>query len=453
MYTELFRLRDLPFRLSPDPEFLYLSKNHSRAKAYMESTIWFTDGFVVITGEIGSGKTTLIETFLRELEKDVVVAQINQTQVSAVEFLQAVLVQFGFSPFRMKKAELIATLNNFLIEQYAAGRKVLLIIDEAQNLSLRTLEEVRMLSGVETTKDKVLRIILAGQPELNAKLDSPELVQLAQRVRLRFHLTALSEEDCKAYILHRLEVAGSGGREIFGARTFPLIYRYSGGVPRLVNTLCETSMMSAYTADRDHVTAEDVQSAIDELQWPVYAERSHAIRRAAAERTDGDADQEFTTTGNFEEAESRKAPGLYVGSADTASHKALPDTPVAKLIVVTDGRTVGELPLRPGRTIIGRTPDNDLQIDSRFVSRHHCQIITKPNACIVEDLNSTNGIMVKSKRVRRHNLNDGDVITIGRHDLIYIDERSLQRTGQTGNHKLSIATDAPAEGHGETQVI
>ena len=158
----------------------------------MESTIWFTDGFVVITGEIGSGKTTLIETFLRELEKDVVVAQINQTQVSAVEFLQAVLVQFGFSPFKMKKAELIATLNEFLIEQYAAGRKVLLIVDEAQNLSQRVLEEIRMLSGVETTKEKVLRIILAGQPELNDKLDSPELVQLAQRVRLRFHLTALT---------------------------------------------------------------------------------------------------------------------------------------------------------------------------------------------------------------------------------------------------------------------
>src|SRR6187402_310991 len=195
MYTELFRLRQPPFRLSPDPEFLYLSKAHSRAKAYMESTIWFTDGFVVITGEIGSGKTTLIETLLAELDKDVVVAQINQTQVSSVEFLQAVLVQFGFSPFKMKKAELISTLNSFLIEQYAAGRKVLLIIDEAQNLSLRTLEGVRMLSGIEATKEKVLRIILAGQPELNAKLDSPELVQLAQRVRLRFHLGALSSDD------------------------------------------------------------------------------------------------------------------------------------------------------------------------------------------------------------------------------------------------------------------
>ena len=209
MYLEHFKLNELPFRLSPDPAFLFLSKHHARAKAYMESTIWFTDGFVVITGEIGSGKTTLLETFLRELEKDVVVAQVAQTQVSPIEFLQAVLVQFGFTPFKMRKAELIATLNQFLVEQYAAGRKVLLIVDEAQNLSNRVLEEIRMLSGVETTKEKVLRIILAGQPELNEKLNSSGLVQLAQRVRLKFHLTALSRTDTAAYIQHRLEVAGS----------------------------------------------------------------------------------------------------------------------------------------------------------------------------------------------------------------------------------------------------
>src|SRR5271165_5850960 len=191
MYLELFKLHELPFRLSPDPQFLYLSKHHARAKAYMESTIWFTDGFVVITGEIGSGKTTLIETFLRDLDRDVVVAQINQTQISPAGFLQGVLAQFGFSPFKMAKAELLATLTDFLVEQYAAGRKVVLVIDEAQNLSHRVLEEVRLLSGVETTKDKTLRIILAGQPELNETLNSPELKQLAQRIRLRFHLTPL----------------------------------------------------------------------------------------------------------------------------------------------------------------------------------------------------------------------------------------------------------------------
>ena len=152
MYLELFKLTELPFRLSPDPQFLYLSKQHARAKAYMESTIWFTDGFVVITGEIGAGKTTLIESFLKEVQTDVVVAQINQTQVSAIEFLQSVLVQFGFRPFRMKKAELLATLSDFLVEQYNKNRKIMLVIDEAQNLSRRVLEEIRLLSGIETAK-------------------------------------------------------------------------------------------------------------------------------------------------------------------------------------------------------------------------------------------------------------------------------------------------------------
>src|SRR5271167_143967 len=215
MYLELFKLHELPFRLSPDPQFLYLSKQHARAKAYMESTIWFTDGFVVITGEIGAGKTTLIETFLRELQTDAVVAQINQTQLSPTAFLQTVLVQFGFAPFNMKKPEVLATLNQFLVEQHVSGRRILLIVDEAQNLSQRVLEEIRMLSGIETTKEKVLRIILTGQPELNQKLAAPELEQLAQRIRLRFHLPALSSTEMQAYMLHRLEVAGSQGREIF----------------------------------------------------------------------------------------------------------------------------------------------------------------------------------------------------------------------------------------------
>jgi type II secretory pathway predicted ATPase ExeA len=406
MYLESFKLKELPFRLSPDPQFLYLSKQHARAKAYMESTIWFTDGFVVITGEIGSGKTTLIESFLKEIQSDVVIAQINQTQVSAVDFLQAVLVQFGFSPFKMKKAELIATLNNFLIEQYAAGRKVLLIVDEAQNLSMRVLEEIRLLSGVETTKEKVLRIILAGQPELNEKLDAPELVQLTQRIRLRFHLTTLSAQEMRAYIQHRLEVAGAGDREIFTEETYAEVYRFSGGVPRLVNTLCDTALMAAFTADRETVTLEDLRQSIDELQWVDYAARSALQTKPAALPPPPPIEL---------------PPPAGAVPVDTAQ-------PVhGRLLVATDGRTVEERMLRVGRIIVGRTPDNDLQIDSRFVSRHHCQIITTANSSVIEDLNSTNGIYVKSKRVRRHYLNDGDVVVIGKHELIYVDER-LART-------------------------
>jgi general secretion pathway protein A len=398
MYLDLFKLHELPFRLTPDPAFLYLSKHHARAKAYMESTIWFTDGFVVITGEIGSGKTTLIETFLKELEKDVVVAQINQTQVSAIEFLQTVLVQFGFQPFRMKKAELLSTLNEFLVEQYANGRRVLLIVDEAQNLSNKVLEEIRLLSGVETTKEKVLRIILAGQPELNEKLNSPMLIQLAQRIRLRFHLTALSKNDTALYIQHRLEVAGSQGRQIFDPDAHALVYRYTGGIPRLVNTLCDTAMMAAFAQDREVVTTEHVRAAIDELQWVEYAERSVKLQALAAGAG---------ASANEQQGERKVVLG--------------------RILVGFNGQTIAERELTPGRFIIGRTPDNDLQIDSKYISRHHAQIITSVHSSVLEDLNSTNGIYVRAKRVRRRMLNDGDVVQIGQHEVMYFDER-LSRT-------------------------
>src|SRR5580658_1475620 len=410
MYLELFKLHELPFRLSPDPQFLYLSKQHARAKAYMESTIWFTDGFVVITGEIGAGKTTLIETFLRELEPEVVVAQINQTQLSPTAFLQTVLVQFGFTPFDMKKPEVLATLNQFLTEQHVAGRKVVLIIDEAQNLSYRVLEEIRMLSGIETTKEKVLRIILAGQPELNDKLNSKDLVQLVQRVRLRFHLSALSGAETASYIDHRLEVAGSQGRRIFADETYAAIYRYTGGVPRLINTLCDTCMMAAFGHDQDTVTVKDLESAIQELQWVEFASGTNSMRAPNMDST--------------------QPPNSGTGAGQA----------VGRILLASEGKTVLERELKPGRLVIGRTADNDLQIDSKFISRHHCHILTHTDSCVIEDLNSTNGIYVQSKRVRRYNLNDGDVVQVGQHEIMYIDERAPRLRGavdptDTGVHE------------------
>ncbi len=399
MYLDQFKLRELPFRLSPDPAFLYPSQMHARARAYMESTIWFTDGFVVITGEIGSGKTTLIETFLKEVGDDVVIAQINQTQVSPIEFLQAVLVQFGFHPFKMRKAELLSTLNDFLIQQYASGRKVLLIVDEAQNLSLKVLEELRLLSGVETTKEKVLRIILAGQPELNAKLDSPELVQLRQRVRLRFHLSALSEQEMVAYIRHRLAVAGAT-YDIFEPDTYPLLYRYTGGIPRLINTLCDTSLLGAFAQEKNVVDIDLVRAAIDELQWEEYHARTHT--------------------------------NLVPARLEETSPHQLP--PVGRLLLYLKGEKLDEAVVVPGRFVIGRTSDNDLPIDSKFVSRHHAQLITNVETAMLEDLNSTNGVYVNGKRVRRQRLVPGDVIKIGMHEVHYArytpadDHRATQTT-------------------------
>jgi type II secretory pathway predicted ATPase ExeA len=408
MYLEHFKLRELPFRLSPDPAFLYPSQIHSRAKAYMESTIWFTDGFVVITGEIGAGKTTLIESFLKEIDQDVVVAQINQTQVSPIEFLQGLLAQFGFSPFRMRKAELLATLNNFLIEQYANGRKVLLIVDEAQNLSNKVLEEVRLLSGVETTKEKVLRIILAGQPELNDKLDSDDLVQLRQRVRLRFHLSALTEPEMGAYIRHRLAIAGADG-EIFEPDTFALLFRYTGGIPRLTNTLCDTCLLAAFGQDLPGVSVDVVRLAIDELQWQEYTARTHTHLPAT----------------RMEETTPHLRP------------------PVGRIVLTMKGVQLDQAMLVPGRFVIGRTPDNDMQVDSKFVSRHHMQLVTTIDGCVVEDLNSTNGVYLNGKRVRRHKLQPGDVIKLGMHDLTYT------RADQPDDHEDPRATQTTVLSDGD----
>ena len=395
MYTELFQLSEPPFRLTPDPQFLYASKQHARAKAYMESTIWLADGFVVVTGEIGSGKTTLIESFLAELPENVILAQINQTQLSPVEFLQALLVEFGFKPFRKKKIELLAMLKDYMIEQYAAGKTLLLVIDEAQNLSWRVLEELRLLSGIESQKEKLLRVVLAGQPELAQKLDSPQLEQLSQRVRLRFHLTALSKREAREYIEHRLAIAGAGNRKIFEDEAYETVFRYSGGVPRLTNILCDTAMLCAFSEEKTTITPELIEAAVEELQWVPYTNRKTVPPPNPAY---------VDNTGRFESAK----------------------PPVAQLEVVFHDQLITTFPLPLGRSIIGRTGDNDLQIRSKFISRHHAQIITTPISCVVEDLNSTNGIFVGTQRVKYHELGEGDVIHLGEHKLVYRDLRSTE---------------------------
>ncbi|HSB02328.1 MAG TPA: AAA family ATPase [Anaerolineales bacterium] len=274
MYLEFFKLKELPFRLTPDSEFLYMSGAHSRAKAYMDYTVWNREGFVVITGEIGCGKTTLIQKLLSELDENVLVAKVFQTQLDEVEFLQAVLVEFGLNPFNAKKVELIDMLNTFLLDNFHELKQLVLIVDDAHNLSLKVLEEIRMLSGLETRKEKVLHVILVGQPALSDLLDSQEMEQLAQRVRLRYHIKSLSENDTRDYILHRLTVAGvEDPRKIFSPDTIPIIYKYTGGLPRLINTLCDTAMTCAFADNIHSVSMSVLSTAIEELQWQPYAKR------------------------------------------------------------------------------------------------------------------------------------------------------------------------------------
>jgi general secretion pathway protein A len=388
-YLEHFELSEQPFRLTPDPDFLYWSKQHARAKAYMESTIWLADGFVVITGEIGSGKTTLLQSFLSELDDDVVYAVVSQTQLTPTQFLQSVLTEFGFKPFNKRKVELLDMLNMFLIEQYSNGKKVVLVVDEAQNLTHKVLEEIRLISGIETHKEKVLRIILAGQPELRDTLDSAGLKQLIQRVRLRFHLGPLDRREMHEYIEHRLSVAGAEDKRLFGDDTFEIIHLYTGGVPRLINTLCDTSLLCAFADEKKNVGLEDVKSAIAELNW--------------------------------EEHESNT--GIHEKLAQLQQRHPN-DSGVTRIEIRTDGDVVEECTFGPGRVIVGRSPDNEIYIKSKFVSRHHAQLISDEDGCVIEDLNSTNGVFLGEKQIKKYRLRDADVVSLGAHELVYRDLRT-----------------------------
>ena len=383
-YLGHFNLEDQPFRLTPDPDYLYWSKQHARAKAYMESTIWLADGFVILTGEIGSGKTTLLQSFLAELEDDVVYSLVSQTQLTQTEFLQSVLTEFGFKPFNKRKVELLDMLNMFLIEQYSNGKKVLLIVDEAQNLSRKVLEEIRLLSGIETHKEKVLRIILAGQPELRDTLDSPKLKQLVQRIRLRFHLGPLDRREMREYIEHRLEVAGSAGRQLFEEDCFETIHRYTGGVPRLINTLCDSALLCAFADEKTTVGLEDIIAAVAELDWKEHE----------------------SNTGSYEKL-------------NQIERKRQGDADITRIEIRSNGEVLGDFTFPPGRVIVGRSPDNEIYIKSKFVSRHHAQLISDHSGCVIEDLNSTNGIFMDERQIKKHRLRDGDVVSIGVHELVY----------------------------------
>ncbi len=390
MYLNLFRLKELPFRLSPDPGYLFLSPPHGRAMAAMQSALAAEGGGAVITGLLGAGKTTLIESLWRRLGPEVAPARLSQPQVAPQDFLQSLLVQFGLAPFQMSEEELGTTVDRFLGEQRAAGRRVLVIIDDAQTLAPAVLAELERLTGHGARQP--LGLILAGEPGLAETLALPEHAALRGRLHETVYLAPLPDSDTASYVQHRLDVAGAGGRRVFTDAAIAVVRRFTGGVPRLVNRLCDTAMMAAYAHHKDTVDAAEVRAAVQELKWSEYvAPVSRLPTAALAPRTAAP-----------EPAEPEPAAPL-----------------VGRLHVMTEGREVAAIDLRPGKLMIGRTSENDLQIESQYISRHHCRLTVTPGGVTVEDLNSTNGTVVAGQRVRRHGLKDGDQVVIGLHTLRY----------------------------------
>jgi len=262
MYKEFFGLRANPFNVNPDPRYLFLTRHTEEALACLTYGIQSRKGFVLLTGEVGTGKTTLINKLLEWLRlQQVATAFVFNSRMNVPQFLDYMMADFGIPCDSKSKSQILQRLYNWLLDRYRAGETAVLIVDEAQNLTDEVLEEIRMLTNLETFTEKLLQIVLVGQPELEAKLKQPQLRQLRQRLTLRAKTHPLTIEETKAYVQQRLRIAGSDGRQIFDPETLAAIHRYAMGIPRVVNLLCEHCLVSAFV-DQKATIAADVVDAV-----------------------------------------------------------------------------------------------------------------------------------------------------------------------------------------------
>ena len=415
MYEEFFKLTCKPFDLAPDPRFLYLTDQHSRAAANVRFALMNHDSFVVITGEIGTGKTTVLNMALSELGPKYVAARLVHTTLTDIELLQALLSEFGIANYGNKRVKLLDELRNFFLEQHVAGRHVVIIVDEAQHLSHEALEELRLLTCIDAQDRRIVSIALTGQPSLDEELDDASLAPLRQRTRLRQRLRPLSERDTPEYIKHRIRVAGGNPDEIFSPESLREIHRLTLGTPRLINTLCDSVLMFCRVAGQRRVDLAMLANVVEELGWRWPEEDGRRAR---------DPDELATA--------------VVQGRAR------------ASLRAYSDGRLVRKVEIANLPFRIGRGPDNDLMINRKEVSRHHALINRVDGRYVVTDLDSRNGLMVNTRRCDSAVLKTGDVLTIANVNVVFSDDeernsRPLKDDADTGSHLMMAFA--------ETQVI
>ncbi len=266
MYNEFYGFKEAPFNITPDPRFLFLSDKHREALDHLLFGIRERKGFIQLTGEVGAGKTTLCRALLEQLGPEFKTALILNPCMTDLQLLRTILAEFGMAPARQDRVYLLETLNQFLLDQVSHGFDVVLIIDEAQDLSFELLEQIRLLSNLETDKGKLLQIVLMGQPELRAKLDDPRMRQLRQRITVRYHLKPLSRAEMNYYIRHRIHVSGGNGSPSFNRLALWKIYGYTKGIPRLINAVCDKTLLCGFVTNADHFGWRHVSRAIRELE-------------------------------------------------------------------------------------------------------------------------------------------------------------------------------------------
>ncbi len=289
MYEAFYGLKSKPFQLNPDPAFYFGSKQHSRAKAYLEYGISRNEGFIVVTGEIGAGKTTLLRTLIESLHgSNVTIGHLVTTQLGAEDTLRMVGAAFGFKVKDVPKSELLITLEAFLLSQTSQGKRCLLIVDEAQNLTPKAVEELRMLSNFQFGTQALLQSFLVGQPEFREILQRPEMEQFRQRVAASCHIGPLDADETRAYIEHRLKKAGSTGLPVIEPDAFDAIHEASRGIPRRINSVCDRLLLLGFLANRTTLTTADVAEVVKEFDQEAYVPPKRAAALQAAAKDGGD---------------------------------------------------------------------------------------------------------------------------------------------------------------------
>jgi general secretion pathway protein A len=384
MYEKFFGLSCRPFDLAPDPKFFCMTEQHARAASNVRYALKYHDSFVVISGEIGTGKTTVLNAALKELGPQYVKARIVHTTLTGIELLQSLLSEFGIPDYDIKKVKLLDELRNFFLEQHLAGRHVVIIVDEAQHLNPAALEELRLLTCIDSQDRRIVSIVLTGQPSLDDVLDDASLTQLRQRTRLRQRLSPMNQAETVEYIRHRLRVAGGNADEIFAPETFPEIHRLTLGIPRLINTLCDTALTACMVESVRQVNLATIGVVVKELDWR-WAD-------AAGRR--------------------KREPGEVPVSSTPAFDPAM-------LLVHLPGKIVARIDIGALPFSIGRGQGNGLAIEAKEVSRRHALINWVDGRYTIEDLHSSNGLHVNGKQRDKATLNPGDVIIIGQVKLVF----------------------------------
>ena len=276
MYEDYYRFSAKPFQLNPDPRFFFGSKGHRRAMAYLDYGLSLGEGFIVITGEVGAGKTTLVRNLFRQLDsQNLVAAQLVSTQLDAEDTLRSVAASFGLQHEGLTKSALLKNLEEFLIAATRQGKRALLVVDEAQNLTPRAVEELRMLSNYQNNERSLIQTFLLGQPEFRGILQSPDMQQLRQRVVASYHLGPIDADETRGYIEHRLRTVGWQGNPSFDAEAFAALHRFAGGIPRRINTTCDRLLLFGFLEEKSHFGEAEVDEVIADLKNEVAHQDFH----------------------------------------------------------------------------------------------------------------------------------------------------------------------------------